>query len=317
MSYIPIKPNKKGFTELMDIDLRNIVPFINRKFFFRAWRLGGNYPGIASVCDCGSCKTSWLMTFDKAERDKAEEALMLYRDAQAELRTFLNEHCITVNAVLAIYDARSENDDIIIDTGERVVTIPTLRQQTPSLDGYCYALSDFLSPTNDYIGIFATTVHGAEKLAEIYESEGNTYRAILAKTLADRLAEASAEYLHYQVRTKYWGYVPDEAPDVSRILKARYQGIRPAVGYPSLPDQSVIFDLDAVVDFRKIGIRLTENGAMYPNASVCGLYFAHPASKYFMVGKIDDEQLNNYALRRHRTAEEMRKWLVGNIKSDF
>jgi 5-methyltetrahydrofolate--homocysteine methyltransferase len=314
MPYIPIKPTKKGITKLMDIDLREIVPFINWKLFFHAWRLSGKYPGIESLCDCTACKTSWLMKFDKTEREKAEEALKLYQDAQTELLKFLNEHCITINAVLAIYDARSENDNIIIETGGQAVVIPTLRQQTPSPDGFCYALSDFLSPKNDYIGIFATTVHGAEKLSENYESEDNTYRAILVKTLADRLAEASAEYLHFQVRTKYWGYAPNETLNVPQILKAQYQGIRPAVGYPSLPDQSVIFDLDAVADFKQIGILLTENGAMYPNASVCGLYFAHPASKYFMVGKIDDEQLNNYAIRRRRPPEEMRKWLVGNLK---
>lgn len=314
MAYKPIKPNKSGLVQLYDISLRETVPFIHWKFFFHAWRLSGKYDGIDALCDCNSCKTQWLQKFAQEEREKAEEALKLFRDAQEELLNALNKNSLKINATFAIFPAFSENDDIHIEAENQRLIIPTLRQQQPSSDGFCYALSDFLANEKDYVGLFATSVLGAQNLADAYEKKGDLYRAILIKTLADRLAEASAEYLHYQIRKNYWGYSPDEVLNIEEMLKTHYQGIRPAIGYPSLPDQSIIFELDKILHLEKIGIKLTENGAMFPNASVCGLYFAHPKAKYFMVGKIDDEQLKNYAQRRKKTVEEMRKWLVSTMK---
>jgi len=313
MSYIPTPPHKSGLIQLTDINLREIVPFIHWNFFFMAWRMTGKYEGIETVCECASCKMGWLQQFSEAERPKAEEALKLYRDAQEMLRRFLDEKILRVNASFGIFHGHANDEDIVIQNNNETIIIPTLRQQHPSTDGYCYSLADFLAPENDYVGVFATTIQGVEEFAATYEKEDDMYHSILIKTLADRLAEATAEWLHYQVRVKYWGYAPNEPLAVEDMLKSKYQGIRPAVGYPSLPDQSIIFNLEPLLQMKKIGIKLTENGAMFPNASVCGLYFAHPKSKYFMIGKIDEQQFADYARRRGKTTQEIRKWLGANL----
>ncbi len=312
MSY-PYKPNTSGLIQLTDISLREVVPFIDWVFFFMAWRMSGKYEGIETVCDCASCKTSWLQQFSEADRPKAEEALKLYKDAQEMLRRFLDEKIVTIHASFGIFSAYAQNDDIIIQNNKETIVVPTLRQQHPSTDGFCYSLADFVAPQNDYVGAFATTVLGVEAFAETYEKDDDVYHSILAKTLSDRLAEAAAEWLHYKVRKEYWGYAADEELSVKDMLKTRYSGIRPAVGYPSLPDQSVIFTLNPLLKFNEIGIQLTENGAMFPNASVCGLYFAHPKSKYFMIGKIDESQFQEYARRSGKSADILRKWLAANL----
>jgi cobalamin-dependent methionine synthase I len=188
-----------------------------------------------------------------------------------------------------------------------------LRQQRPSNDGFCYCLSDFLSEKKDKIGIFAISVYGAEQLAAAFANSDDNYSAILVKTLADRLVEAATEYLYFKVRTEIWKYCKNEVFEPARLLKNDYQGIRAAVGYPCLPDQSIIFDLDKIINFNKLSVQLTENGAMFPNSSVCGLYFSHPKSKYFTVGKIDQTQLADYAARRGKSIEQMRKWLAANL----
>lgn len=307
-----MKPNNIGIYTLNDIDIKEITTFIHWIFFFRAWRLTGKFEGIEKACDCSACKISWLQTFPEQEREKAEEALKLFKDAQEVLRLFKDEKKININAAYAILPAYSKDEDIIIQKNNEKIIIPTLRQQNPSSDGFCYSLADFIATTDDYVGVFATTIQGGEELAKQYEKENDMYNAILIKTLADRLAEAVAEWLHWKIRTEFWGYETNENLSIEEMLKTRYTGIRPAVGYPSLPDQSIIFELDKVLDFRTIGIELTENGAMYPNASVSGLYFSHPKSKYFMIGKIDDEQLADYASRRGKSIEEMKKWLAFN-----
>lgn len=312
MSY-PYKPNTTGLIQLTDISLREIAPFIDWVFFFMAWRMPGKYEGIETVCDCASCKIGWLQQFSETDRPKAEEALKLYRDAQEMLRRFLDEKIVSINASFGVFPAYAQNDDIIIRNKKETIVIPTLRQQHPSTDGFCYSLADFVAPQNDYVGAFATTVLGVEAFAEAFEKEDDMYHSILAKTLSDRVAEAAAEWLHYKVRKEYWGYAADEELSVKDMLKTRYSGIRPAVGYPSLPDQSVIFTLNPLLKFNEIGIQLTENGAMFPNASVCGLYFAHPKSKYFMIGKIDESQFQEYARRSGKPADVLRKWLAANL----
>ena len=306
-------PKHTGLIEFKNINLSEIVPFIHWSFFFLAWRISGKYEGIETVCDCASCITGWLQKIPESERAKAEEAIKLYKDAQEMLREFREKKVLTINAAVGIYPAYAEDDDIFVIHDGKQICIPTLRQQQPSSDGYCYALADFIKPADDYLGVFATTVLGVETFAEGYEKNNDDYSSILAKTLSDRIAEATAEWLHYEVRTKYWGYSPDEKKDISEMYKVHYQGIRPAVGYPSLPDQSIIFELDPLIKFNNIGIQLTENGAMYPNASVCGIYFAHPKSKYFLIGKIDENQLNNYAKRRGKSPDIIRKWLASNL----
>jgi 5-methyltetrahydrofolate--homocysteine methyltransferase len=308
-----MKPLQPGIKQFYDINLREIAPFIHWTFFFMAWRLNGKYDDIQTVCDCTSCRVGWLQKFPESEREKAEEALKLYKDAQEMLRRFLDEKCITINAMVGIFPARSNNEDIVIDFENEKIVVPMLRQQIPATDGFCYSLADFLKPADDYVGVFANTVIGAEALAETYERDDDMYHSILIKTLADRLAEATAEWLHYKVRKEIWGYAPDEKLNLSEFFKTHYQGIRPAVGYPSLPDQSVIFTLDKLISFQELGITLTENGAMFPNASVCGMIFDHPKSKYFNIGRIDENQFQDYARRSGKSPEVLRKWLASNL----
>ncbi|MFA5046421.1 MAG: vitamin B12 dependent-methionine synthase activation domain-containing protein, partial [Paludibacter sp.] len=254
-----------------------------------------------------------LQQFLPEERPKAEEALKLYKDAQEMLRRFLDEKIVRVNASFGIFEGFANDDDIFIQSDQQLFTIPTLRQQHPATDGFCYSLADFVAPENDYVGVFATTIQGVEAFAESYEKDDDVYNSILAKTLSDRLAEAAAEWLHYKVRREYWGYAADENLTIKEMLKTQYSGIRPAVGYPSLPDQSIIFALDPILKFNEIGIKLTENGAMFPNASVCGLYFAHPKSKYFMIGKIDENQFKDYARRSGKSPDVLHKWMAANL----
>ena len=313
MSYIPSKPATLGIIQLIDIDLSEIVTYIDWTFFFMAWRMSGKYEGIETVHDCESCKVSWLQQFPQTDRPKAEEALKLYKDAQAMLRRFKDEKILHIKASFGIFPGYAKNDDIYILDKDNTVVIPTLRQQHPSTDGFCYSLADFLAEKNDYVGAFATTVSGVEAFAEKFDKEDDVYDSILVKTLSDRLAEAAAEWLHWKVRKEYWGYAPDENLSVKDMLKTQYRGIRPAVGYPSLPDQSIIFLLDSLLKFNEIGIQLTENGAMFPNASVCGLYFAHPQSKYFMIGKIEQNQFEDYARRSGKSPEVLHKWMAANL----
>lgn len=313
MTYTPAIPNKIGIFHIYDIDLKEIVEFIDWRFYFLAWRLSGRYEGIEKVHNCQSCHAEWLLGFEEKDRPKAEEALKLFRDTQEMLRDVVENKLLNINAVYSIFPAYSENDNIIIEAQTGKITLPTLRQQKPSADGFCYSLSDFLAEENDYIGAFANTVLGTEKMAKEFEKDDDVYKSILIKTLSDRLAEATAEWLHWKVRKEFWGYAPDEDLSVEDMLKTQYKGIRPAVGYPSLPDQSIIFEMDRILEFNKIGISLTEHGAMFPNASVSGLYFAHPMSRYFMIGKIDDEQLNDYARRKGKTVDEIRKWMSANL----
>lgn len=313
MAYTPAKPNQIGIFHIYDIDLKEIIEFIDWRFYFLAWRLPGRYEGIEKVHNCRSCDAEWLMGFEEKDRPKAEEALKLFRDTQEMLRDVVENKLLNINAVYSIFPAYSENDNIIIEAQTGKITLPTLRQQKPSADGFCYSLSDFLAEENDYIGAFANTVLGTEKMAKEFDKDDDVYKSILIKTLSDRLAEATAEWLHWKVRKEFWAYAPDEDLSVEDMLKTQYKGIRPAVGYPSLPDQSIIFEMDKILEFNKIGVSLTEHGAMFPNASVSGLYFAHPMSRYFMIGKIDDKQFNDYARRKGKTVVEIRKWMGANL----
>ncbi len=313
MNYIPAKPNTLGLIQLTDINLREIATFIDWTFFFMAWRMPGRYEGIESVCSCTSCKMGWLQQFPAEERAKAEEAVKLFKDARDMLWDMIDDKIVSINASFGIFNAYAGDDDIFLEVENQRIKLPMLRQQHEATDGFCYSLADFVAPENDYVGAFATTVLGVEAYAEAFEKEGDDYRSILAKTLSDRLAEAAAEWIHWKVRKEYWGYAPDEKLTVKEMLKTQYSGIRPAVGYPSLPDQSIIFLLDPILKFKEIGISLTENGAMFPNASVCGLYFAHPKSKYFMVGKIDENQFLDYANRCGKSPEVLRKWMAANL----
>ncbi|MDR1653020.1 MAG: 5-methyltetrahydrofolate--homocysteine methyltransferase [Prevotellaceae bacterium] len=279
-----------GEKHYFQIPVSEALPLIQWLFFFKAWRLTGAF---------------------SSEKEAQKEQIK--REANELLGKIIKDNLLQINAFVGIFPARSDDEDICICVENQEIRLPVLRQQQPASDGFCYSLSDFLKPKDDHAGVFAVTVAGAEKMAEEFQNAGDSYNSILIKTLADRLAEAASQYLHYKVRTEIWAYAQNESFDIARLLKDDYQGIRPAVGYPSLPDQSIIFDLDKIINFNKLDIKLTENGAMIPNASICGLYFAHPSAKYFMVGKIDTTQVADYARRRGKTLDEMRKYLTVNL----
>lgn len=223
--------------------------------------------------------------------------------AEAEERLDKYGHCYETHAVFRLLEARGDGDDIVVEGG----VIPCLRQQEAG-SGYC-CLADFVNPVSDSIGVFATSVDmGMET-----EFEKDPYERMMMQLLADRLAEATAELIHEEVRKSIWGYAASEELSIDDMLQGRFQGIRPAVGYPSLPDTSLNFVLDSLLDMKQIGIRLTESGAMKPHASVSGLMLAHPEARYFSIGKIDEEQLADYAVRRELPITLMRRFLGGNL----
>lgn len=259
--------------------VEEVAPYIDWSYLLHAW-------GVSGIQHAAT----------------AEE---LMRDAKEILQETGNSRCI--HAVFALCNATGNGDDIMIE-GTR---LPLLRQQH-RLDGKPnLCLSDFVSPRGDKIGLFATMVEDA-----FGSGYADDYRRIIALVLADRLAEAAATLMHRTVRTdnRYWGYVPDEKLTIDELNREEYQGIRPAVGYPSLPDQSVIFIIDSILQVGDIGIILTPNGAMSPHSSVCGLMLSHPAARYFAVGEITDEQLHDYCARREVPVEKIKRFLVRNIR---
>lgn len=266
--------------KIITYNISEIVPYINWAYFFYAWSMNGKAK--------------------EAQLELRSEAEKLLADMEGRYHT---------RAVFALCEANSEGDDIIIN-GTRV---PMLRQQKviPGKPNLC--LADFIRPASsgikDTIGLFATSVDAAFTS----NNEGDPYQRMLSQTLADRLAEATAEKFHEDVRKKYWGYAADEQLTIKDLLAERYQGIRPAVGYPSIPDTSMNFLLYELLDMKGIGINLTESGMMVPHASVSGFMFAHPQSRYFDLGKIDDEQLEDYAHRRNKPVEELRKYLASTL----
>lgn len=261
--------------------IKDVTPYIDWSYFFHAWGIN-----------------------PKSKQSTAADELR--NDANAMLMELEGRYC--THALFALCDSRSDGDNIIIEGR----TLPLLRQQHYNEDEPNLCLSDFVSPQNDRIGLFATSVDknfGAEY-------SGNDYMRIMAQALADRLAEGTASLLHQMVRTRseLWGYAPDERLNIEQLNREEYQGIRPAIGYPSLPDQSVIFTINDILKMQDAGIEITSNGAMAPHASVCGLMIAHPAARYFAVGNISEEQLEDYSVRCGRDVEEIRRFLQRNLK---
>ena len=258
-------------------DISTLTPYINWPYFFFAWQVK-----------------------EQAEKDRLhEEALRLLDDLEGRYHAY---------GLFELFEAYSDGDDIVIDRGMR---IPCLRQQQGEPPYLC--LADFICPINKShstkIGLFATTVDiGLET-----DFDADDYQKMLVQLLADRLAEAAAERMHEQVRKEFWGYAKDEQLTIPEMLIETFQGIRPAVGYPSLPDASLNFILDDLLDMKQIGIRLTESGAMKPHASVSGLMLAHPQARYFSIGKIGEDQLGDYARRRGLPIEVCRKFLAANL----
>lgn len=288
--------------------LHEVSEYINWIYFFHAWGFQPRYAAIANIHGCDACRALWLANFPEQERAKAAEAMQLYKEANRMLSSLDND--FQTHAVCRLMDANSEENDIWLE-GTR---FPFLRQQAAKEGEPYLCLSDFIRPLStgitDKIGLFATSIDA--EVENLFPND--SYKHLLVQTLADRLAEATAEKMHETVRKNIWGYVPDEHLSIPQLHNEEFQGIRPAVGYPSLPDQSVNFLLDELLDMKQIGIRLTENGMMRPHASVSGLMFAHPASHYFSVGKIDEQQLENYASRRGLPMHEMRKFLGVNLE---
>lgn len=294
---------------LLTYTLAETAPYINWIYFFHAWGFQPRFATIADLHGCDSCRALWLARFPEADRAKAAEAMQLFKEAQRMLAQL--EGKLRVQVLFRLCRANAEGDNLLLDG----VTFPLLRQQTPHADGSPYlCLSDFVRPRSsgieDTVGVFAATVGGeAETLGD-----DDPYRQLLVQTLADRLAEAATERMHLYVRRTAWGYAPDEDLPIADLFQEKFQGIRPAVGYPSLPDQSVNFLIDRLLDLSRIGIRLTENGAIHPHASVSGLMLAHPAARYFAVGRIGHDQLEDYARRRGLPLEEMKKFLAANLQ---
>lgn len=266
--------------------IHDVTPYINWIYFFHAW---GFRP-------------------KEEDRAKASEAMQLLKEANWMLNQL--DETYHVHTIFRLCKANADGDNLLLD-GTR---FPLLRQQIPHPDGSPFlCLSDFVRPlasgTPDTVGIFAASCDGEVEL--LYEDD--PYKRMLVQTLADRLAEAATEKMHEYVRKVAWGYAKDENLSIPELLKEKFQGIRPAVGYPSLPDQSVNFLLNELLHMQQIGITLTENGAMRPHATVCGLMLAHPAARYFAVGKIGNDQLEDYARRRGMPINEVRKFLAANL----
>ncbi|MEL0011771.1 MAG: vitamin B12 dependent-methionine synthase activation domain-containing protein, partial [Bacteroidota bacterium] len=307
----PIKPNFEGVKEVVIEDLAELVPFIDWSPFFKTWMLTGKYPQILE---------------DETVGIQASE---LFKDAQLMLERMKKECTGTAKGVFGIFPvARSSEQVIIYPAGtlhsdfskvESLAEFHFLRQQAEKREGQPnISLADFICPESygktDYMGAFAVTAGlNISPLLDEFEQGQDDYSSILLKALADRLAEAFAEYLHYKVRTSYWGY-SDESFDNERFIREDYEGIRPAPGYPACPDHTekwTLFSLLGVPE--RIGVHLIESLAMLPASSVSGFYFAHPEARYFAVGKLGEDQLRAYSTRKNQSLKETEQWLRSNL----
>lgn len=313
-NFEPYVPNKIGRRVLKSIPVEDILPFVDWKFFFHSWNLSARYASLEFIDDCPSCSQQWLNSFPEDEREKASEGMSLFRDANKMLQQLAHSRVKYINAVFGVYEANADGEDILIDG----IRFPMLRQQINNGKENYLSLSDFVAPLTsgkkDYVGAFTVTAGaGADDLLQSYEKEGEEYKALLLKSVLDRLAEATTEYLHARIRKDFWGYAPEETITPKEMFALKFQGIRPAVGYPSIPDQTINFLLNKdLLHSEEIGVTLTENGVMYPNASVSGIVFSHPQAKYFNIGKISEDQLKDYSRRRELDEKTMNKFLAAN-----
>ena len=299
-----VKPAKLGITIIEDQPLEELLDYIDWSPFFRSWDLHGRYPDILK---------------DEVVGVQATE---LFHDAQKILKKLIENKSLTAKAIFGLFPANAVEDDIFLQNaqGEDIGKFITLRQQAKKSEGKEYlALADFIAPREtgiqDYVGCFCVTAgFGADEAAAKYNEENDDYNSIMVKALADRFAEAYAEFLHYKIRKEYWGYASDENLNNEQMIKEEYKGTRPAPGYPACPDhleKNMIWDVLNVEE--NIGVKLTESLAMWPAASVSGYYFAHPMSKYFGLGKIKEDQLRDYTERKGIDYDVAKKWLSPNL----
>ncbi len=308
--YTPPRPAVTGLEVFDDYDLAELVERIDWTPFFMSWQLSGKYPKILD------------------DQVVGEAARNLFRDAQAMLAKLIDEKRIQARGVIGLWPANSVDDDVIEvyadeSRQEVIERLHHIRQQTTkNRDGVCYSLADFIAPKEsgkpDWIGGFAVTAgHGVEALADQYKAAGDDYNAIMVQALTDRLTEAFAERLHERVRKEFWGYVPEETLDNEALIAEKYQGIRPAPGYPACPDHTEKATLFRLLDATEnSGLTLTESFAMWPAAAVAGWYFSHPQSKYFSTGKITRDQVEALAERKGMSLEELERWLAPVLSYD-
>lgn len=291
-------PTFTGTKQFSDVDLSAIRAYIDWKPFFITWEMHGNFPDILK------------------DELVGKEATKLYNDANALLDTIIREKWLQAHGVIGFWEAASQGDDITVqEPNGQTTTLSFLRQQIKKAPGQPnLSLADFIAPAHsgkkDYLGAFAVTIQGIEPHLKRLEASHDDYNKIMLQALADRLAEAFAEMLHQQTRTGYWGYDKEETLSNDELIREQYTGIRPAPGYPACPDHTEKYKLFHLLDATKqAGIQLTESLAMYPAASVCGWYFSHPKSQYYGVGKIQRDQLEDYARRKNMPLEEAERWL--------
>ena len=304
-NYTPPVPSFTGLKVLTDIDLNEIRKYIDWKPFFIAWEMHGNFPEILN------------------DKIIGVEATKLFNDANELLDTVIAGKWLTPKGVIGFWEASGKDDEVFVKNESLIIPLNFLRQQIQKAkDQPNLSLADFIKPATgksapetDYIGAFAVSIHGLEKHIKAFEAAHDDYNKIMLQALADRLAEAFAEYLHLKVRTEYWGYAKGEQLSSNDLIKEQYTGIRPAPGYPACPDHTEKYKLFSLLNATEnAGINLTESLAMYPAASVCGWYFSHPQSQYFGVGKIRRDQLEDYAKRKNIAIDEAEKWLRQNIE---
>jgi 5-methyltetrahydrofolate--homocysteine methyltransferase len=305
-NYTPPKPNLLGVKVFPDYDLNEIRQYIDWGPFFIAWEMKGKFPEILS------------------DEKVGVEATKLYNDVNAMLDKVISEKWLTAKGVIGFWEADKIAPDTIIlknHEGGELAQLESLRQQIKKAPGQpSYSLADFVKPhdaeahkrgeATDYMGAFAVSIHGIEEHLQRFTADHDDYNKIMLQAVADRLAEGIAEVLHKRVRTEFWGYVPNENIPIPELVKEKYQGIRPAPGYPACPDHTEKYKLfDLLNASENAGIQLTESLAMYPAASVCGWYFSHPESSYFGINKITDDQLHDYTHRKGMSLDEMSRWL--------
>ncbi|MBS3933949.1 MAG: cobalamin-dependent protein, partial [Truepera sp.] len=299
-----VKPALLGTRSFSAYPLNELIRYIDWTPFFIAWELSGRYPQILDDPTIGAAARS------------------LFDDAQAMLHEIVEKERLTARGVLGLFPANRVGDDLELYADESrsnvIAVLHTLRQQHAKRPGQPnLALADFVAPKEaevDYVGAFAVAIHGADALAVRFERDHDDYRAIMVKALADRLAEAFAERLHERVRREFWGYAKDEELSNEELIKERYRGIRPAPGYPACPDHTEKRTLFKLLDAEKaVGMHLTEAYAMLPASAVSGLYFAHPESRYFGVGKLQRDQIEDYARRKGLSVAEVERWLAPNL----